>query len=198
MTSLNYINQLISLIAKLPGLGQRSARRISLHLLENKEATYKLASCLDKTMSEIKSCEICGNIDSISPCNVCIDEQREHTTICIVESISDLWAIERSKIFKGKYHVLGHLLSALNNITPENLHLNKLTQRIEDKKVKEIIIAISATLDGQTTCYYIMDMLAKFSDLKVTRLAFGIPIGAELEYMDEGTLSIALQLRQTL
>ncbi|CAL7963142.1 Recombination protein RecR [Alphaproteobacteria bacterium] len=191
------LQTIIDLMAKLPGLGPRSARRTMLYLLHHKDTMRKIINALCEVESTVTKCEKCNNIDIQTPCHICRNERRDKSIICIVENIGELWAMERSLAFKGNYYVLGGLLSALEGMTPENLQLAKLENRIIHDEVKEIIIAISATLDGQTTAYYIADALSKY-DIKVSRLAFGIPIGAELEYMDEGTLSIALKLRQNL
>lgn len=193
----NILQPLIDIIAKLPGLGPRSARRIVLHLLNKPDLIASMIQSLSDTKENILECDICRNIDVQSPCSICIDQNRDASTLCVVESVGELWAMERSSGFKGKYHILGGLLSTIDNITPEKLSMKQLLNRISSTGIKEVIIAISATLDGQTTAYYITDMLSE-SNVVVSRLAFGIPIGAELEYMDEGTLSIALKLRQEI
>jgi recombination protein RecR len=190
------LNKLIAIISKLPGLGPRSARRIVLHLMRNTHnIMLPLAEHLINTAQEIKICENCGNIDVISPCNICGDVNRDDSTICIVETISDLWALERSNFYKGKYHILGGTLSALDGRSPETLHLEQLKNKVANGNIKEVIIATNATLEGQTTGHYLVDLLAPFN-IKTTRLAYGIPMGAELDYMDEGTLSLALKMRQ--
>lgn len=190
------LSQLIKSISKLPGLGPRSARRIVLHLIKNSENTMQpLIEMLNKVQSEIKVCENCGNVDVTSPCHICMSAVRDKQTMCIVEDVSDLWAIERGNFYKGIYHVLGGTISALDGRTPEKLNLHSLKHKVERDQIKEVIIATNATLEGQTTAVYIVDML-KGQDVKATRIAHGIPMGAELDYMDEGTLTLALKMRQ--
>jgi recombination protein RecR len=194
----NEIERLISLFAKLPGLGQRSARRIVLHLLQEPELRLRgLAESLLSACDRICMCDICGNLDTLSICSICSDEVRDHGVIAVVETVSDLWAMERSNTFRGKYHILGGSLSASRGVAPDFLRLPQLAQRCTDHSVKEVIIATNATIEGQTTAFYIMEYLKKQIDgLYISRLASGIPIGGELDYMDDGTLSAALNLRQ--
>ena len=190
------LDHLIKLIAKLPSLGPRSSQRIVLSLLHNKNLLVDIARTLEKVEQEIKFCEECGNVDITSPCKVCMSNLRDKTIICIVENIQNLWAIERGKCFNGLYHVIGGTISAIHGRMPQNLNISSLKQRVENnKEIAEIIIATSSNLDGQTTAHYIADMLEPYK-LKISHLAHGIPIGAELEYMDEGTISVALKLRQ--
>jgi recombination protein RecR len=190
------LSELIKIIAKLPGLGTRSARRIVLHMLKNPDKTMQpLIRLLTQVSQEIKICEACGNVDIKSPCHICTDHKRDSSLVCVVEDITDLWSLERSKSFQGIYHVLGGTLSALDGITPAKLNLESLRSRVANSNIQEVIIATNATLDGQTTSFYIADMLKPFS-IKSTRLAYGIPVGAELDYMDEGTLNLALKMRQ--
>lgn len=192
----NEIEKLIYLFSKLPGLGQRSARRIILYLLQDKDIRMKnLSESLAHAASHIMSCQICGNVDSKALCDICTSESRDENIIAIVETIAELWAIERSGIFNGKYHVLGSLFSTTNKRTPNELRLPALLKRCQDNNVQEIIIATNATLEGQTTAYFITEFF-KDSNIKVSRLASGIPIGGELDYLDEGTLSAAINLRQ--
>ena len=192
------IDKLIYLLAKIPGVGARSARRAALHLLNYRDQLMlPLAEELKKSAAIIKTCQICNNIDENSPCYVCIDSKRNQKTICIVESISDLWAIERAGIFSGCYHVLGGTLSATQGRSPDILNLNNLTARIKLDQVEEVIIATNATMDGQTTAFYITDFLSKESPVKVTRLAYGIPVGGELDYLDDSTLEAALLSRKS-
>lgn len=192
----NPIEHLIYLFSKLPGLGQRSARRIVLHLLEDKKHRMDLlSSALSSAVLNVSECEKCNNLDIITPCAICSSENRQTKVLAIVESVADLWAIERSNNFKGLYHVLGFNLSATNNRTPETLGLHKLKLRCEQMNIEEIIIATNSTLEGQTTAFYITEFFNDI-DVKVTRLASGIPIGGELDYLDEGTLTAALNLRQ--
>lgn len=190
------LSELINFIAKLPGLGPRSARRIVLHMLKNPhEHMSRFSDLLLNTSKEIKTCSTCGNIDLASPCKVCTDTSRDHSLLCIVENISDLWALERGKVFKGQYHVLGGYLSPINGVTPDKLSINNLLTRVANGTITEVVIATNSTLEGQTTGFYIADLLKPFN-VKTTRLAHGIPIGGEIDYMDEGTLSHALKMRQ--
>ena len=192
----NFLQDLISLIAKLPGLGQRSAKRIVLHLLQNKELMYKLSDSLVSTAREVQHCEICNNLDVISPCNICADETRDRHLLCIVETVADLWALEKNKLYNGLYHVLGGTLSAMDGTTPELLNIEKLGGRLnDDADIKEVIVATNATLEGESTGHYVASIVEK-SEKKVTRLAHGIPMGATLDHMDDGTLTIAFKLRQ--
>jgi recombination protein RecR len=190
------IDKLIYLFSKLPGLGQRSARRIVLHLLQDKDIRLKgLIESLISAESKIIKCELCGNIDSQSLCSICLSSTRDESIVAIVETVAELWAIERSGIFNGKYHVLGSSLSTSACKTPSELRLERLLTRCKDKNIKEIIIATNATLEGQTTAYFITEYF-KDHEIKISRLASGIPIGGELDYLDEGTLSAAITLRQ--
>lgn len=192
------IDQLTALLAKLPGLGPRSARRAVLHLLKNREKLFEpLLASLKLTYDEIKTCELCGNVDTTSPCHICADERRTHDQFCVVEEVADLWAIERSNLFKGFYHVLGGTLSAIDGRGPEQLGLSKLMARVQKNNVKEVIIATNATVEGQTTAFYLTEQLKPLG-VSVTRLAHGIPVGGELDYLDEGTLGAALKSRQAI
>lgn len=194
--SRNSLEQLIHLIAKLPGLGQRSARRAALHLLKHKESLMlPLSDALATVATNIKSCAVCGNLDSVSPCHVCTDAKRLDNVICVVEEVADLWAIDRSNVFRGRYHVLGGTLSALDGRGPDQLNIASLIQRASVPEVTEIILANNATVDGQTTAHYLMERL-KGANVTTSRLGQGIPIGGELDYLDEGTLHAALQSRQ--
>ena len=189
------IDDLVRLISKLPGLGLRSARRIVLHLLNNKEKEMLVLSNEIRDVAErVKFCTICGNMDTSEECYICKDEKREETTICVVENVGDLWAIERSGVFSGKYHVLGGVLSALDNVGPDDLKINKLIERVKSEKIKEVILANSATVDGQTTAHYIADQLSG-SDVILSRLAQGLPMGGELDFLDDGTITQALKAR---
>ena len=191
------IERLIQLLAKLPGLGPRSARRAALDLLKNREALMQpLALALQVAAAAIKTCEICGNLDTASPCALCRDPRREPGILCVVEDVADLWALERAGVFKGRYHVLGGALSALDGITPERLNVTSLLARVADG-VDEVILAMNATVEGQTTAHYLLDTLVG-SNVKVTRLAHGVPVGGELDYLDEGTLSAAFKARRAL
>ena len=191
------IERLIQLLAKLPGLGPRSARRAALDLLKKREALMQpLALALQDAAAAIKTCEICGNLDTASPCALCRDLRREGSILCVVEDVADLWALERAGVFKGRYHVLGGALSALDGITPERLNVTSLLARVGGG-VEEVILAMNATVEGQTTAHYLLDTLAA-SGVKVTRLAHGVPVGGELDYLDEGTLSAAFKARRAL
>ena len=188
------IEKLVQLLAKLPGLGPRSARRVALQLLKKREALLApLASAMQDAADAIRDCEICGNLDTTSPCAICRDERRDSHVLCVVEDVADLWALERAGVFRGRYHVLGGALSALDGVTPERLNITPLLTRIGNS-VDEIILAMNATVEGQTTAHYLMDVLAS-QNVKVTRLAHGVPVGGELDYLDEGTLSAAMRQR---
>jgi len=188
------IERLIQLLAKLPGLGPRSARRATLELLKKREALLEpLSSALAEAAAAIKICEVCGNLDTQSPCSLCRDPRRDARLLCVVEEVADLWALERAGVFRGRYHVLGGALSALDGITPERLNVAALLARAKD--ADEVILAVNATVEGQTTAHYLLDALAA-SGVKVTRLAHGVPVGGELDYLDEGTLSAAFKARR--
>lgn len=192
------IEALIKQIAKLPSLGSRSARRIVLHLLNKREAAFlPLIEALTAVAENIKTCEVCGNFDTVSPCPVCASSLRDESLICVVRDVADLWAMERVSLFKGKYHVLGGVLSAMEGIVPEDLNIEALTQRINSGTVKELVLALPATIDGQITSHYLLSRF-KNSGVKITTLAQGIPMGAELDYMDEGTIQLALNSRKAL
>ncbi len=192
------IDRLIQLLAKLPGLGPRSARRAALHLLKRRESLMEpLAAALAETARSTHPCSICGNLDTSDPCGICRDPRREAAQICVVEDVADLWAIERSGAFSGLYHVLGGTLSALDGIGPEDLHIDSLVKRVGQSGMREVILAMNATVEGQTTAHYIMDRLAA-TGVQVSRLAHGVPVGGELDYLDEGTLSAALAARRPL
>ena len=190
------LGQLIKSFSRLPGLGPRSARRIVLHLLsKNKyQGMLELADLIKKVAIETKNCIECGNLDVESPCSICQSTSRDKQLICIVEEVSDLWAIDRGNIFKGVYHVLGGTLSAINGRTPDKLNIDSLVKRVVNGPVTEVIIATNSTLEGQTTGFYIADLLKQYN-IKSSRLAHGIPMGAELDYLDEGTLSHAIKMR---
>ena len=192
------IKTLIKLMSKVPGLGPRSARRAVLTLLQNPEKKMiPLAEMMLKTANSIKLCSMCSNIDVHDPCLICQDDKREHNTICVVEEIADLWAIERTGIYKGRYYVLGGVLSALDGVRSEDLKISQLLNHINNNSVNEVILATSATVAGQTTSYYILDLL-KDKKIKITKLAQGMPMGGELDYLDEGTIGAALNLRQII
>jgi recombination protein RecR len=191
---INSLEQLIKTFSKLPGLGPKSAKRITLHLIQNKDNMLRFSQLLKNAFTEIQTCNICFNIDVSNPCEICLSNKRDKTILCIVENISDLWAIEKSKIYHGIYHVLGGSLSAIEGVGPKNLNFDNFKTRLNNSQIKEVIIATNSTLEGQTTAHYIAKLLEN-ADLKISRLANGIPIGTELDYIDEGTLALALKLR---
>jgi recombination protein RecR len=189
------IERLIQLLSKLPGLGPRSARRAALVLLKKRDTMMEpLAAALKDASRAIRDCEICGNLDTVSPCAICTDSRRDSHVLCVVEDVADLWALERAGVFRGRYHVLGGALSALDGVTPEKLNVAALSERVKTG-VDEVILAMNATVEGQTTAHYLMDVL---TGVKVTRLAHGVPVGGELDYLDEGTLSAAFKARRAL
>jgi recombination protein RecR len=191
------IEKLVQLLAKLPGLGPRSARRVALQLLKKREALLvPLADAMHEAADAIRVCEICGNLDTTSPCALCRDERRDPHILCVVEDVADLWALERAGVFRGRYHVLGGALSALDGVTPERLNIAPLLARL-GQGVDEVILAMNATVEGQTTAHYLMDLLAQ-QKVKITRLAHGVPVGGELDYLDEGTLSAAFKARRAM
>ena len=189
------IERLIQLLARLPGLGPRSARRAALHLIKKREQLMSpLASALQTAIDKIVVCKTCGNIDTQNPCTVCTDGRRDQSVIVVVADVSDLWALERAHAINARYHVLGGTLSPLDGIGPQDLAIESLVSRAHADEVKEIILALNATVDGQTTAHYITDLLTG-ANVKVTRLAHGVPVGGELDYLDEGTLSAAIKQR---
>ena len=190
------IERLIGLLAKLPGLGPRSARRAVLHLVKRRESLAQpLAKAMAETLDNIKTCSRCGNLDSQDPCALCRNPKRDGSVICVVEDVADLWALERARVFKGRYHVLGGTLSALDGVGPDDLNIPGLIERAGNGGVKEVILATSATVDGQTTAHYLADRLTG-TDVVVTELAHGVPVGGELDYLDEGTLGAASKARR--
>lgn len=192
------IDTLIQLLAKLPGLGPRSARRSALQLLKKRDSVMvPLAHALKEVADSIDICEICSNLDTQSPCHVCEDMRRDRTIVCVVEDVADLWALDRSETFRGLYHVLGGTLSALDGIGPEDLSIASLMTRVKNDGVQEVILALNATVDGQTTSHYLAERLAD-SGVEVTALAHGVPVGGELDYLDDGTLAAALKARGTV
>ncbi len=192
------IEELIALLAKLPGLGPRSARRAALHLIKKREQLLlPLARALGEAGAKIAFCEECGNIDTQQPCTICSDAARDVTMICVVEEVGDLWALERAAIVRSRYHVLGGTLSPLDGRGPDDLTIAKLIERAHAPEVSEIILALNATVEGQSTAHYIAAELEGLP-VKVTRLARGVPVGGELDYLDEGTLAAAIKLRQPI
>ncbi len=192
------IERLINLLAKLPGLGPRSARRAVLAMMRRRETLLvPLAKAITEAAAAVRTCGICGNIDGQDPCSICADARRDASVICVVEDVADLWALERTHAFKGCYHVLGGNLSALDGTGPEDLNIPELIGRAASSGVREVILALSATVDGQTTAHYMAEKLSK-SGISVSGLAHGIPVGGELDYLDDGTLSAALKARRNL
>ncbi len=189
------LDRLIQLLAKLPGLGPRSARRAALFLVKRRESLMEpLAAALSEAAKTVHPCSICGNLDTVDPCALCADPKRDAGLICVVEDVADLWALERAHAFKGRYHVLGGTLSALDGVGPDELRIDPLVQRVKEGHVREVILAMNATVEGQTTAHYIIDRLAG-SGAQVSRLAHGVPVGGELDYLDDGTLTAALSAR---
>lgn len=189
------IERLIQLLARLPGLGPRSARRAALHLIKKRDALMTpLSSALQIAIEKVQVCKVCGNIDTISPCTICSDPRRDRSIIVVVADVSDLWALERAQATNGIYHVLGGTLSPLDGVGPQDLTIDALVARGHGDDVAEIILALNATVDGQTTAHYVTDLLEN-SNVKVTRLAHGVPVGGELDYLDEGTLAAAVRQR---
>ena len=192
------ITRLIQQLAKLPGLGPRSSRRVALYLLKRRAtALDPLIAALTQAAERVRPCGVCGNLDTTDPCALCDDVRRDDALVCVVEDVADLWALERSAAYRGRYHVLGGVLSALDGIGPEDLHIAALVERARDATIKEVILATSATVDGQTTAHYITDRLAG-CDVVVSHLAHGVPMGGELDYLDDGTLAAALKARRPL
>ena len=192
------LDQLTRKLTRLPGLGPRSARRAVLYLLKNRDQfMVPLAQDLLDVAGQVRSCAECGNLDHGDKCSICRDPQREHSCICVVEDVGDLWAIERAAVYRGVYHILGGTLSALDGRGPDDLHIDKLLHRANTLPATEVILALSATVDGQTTAHYTAERLATTS-VEVTRLAHGVPVGGELDYLDDGTLAQALKARAKL
>lgn len=192
------LDRLIQLLARLPGLGPRSARRAALHLIRRREALLgPLAEAVRVVADRVVTCTECGSVDTSNPCAICVDERRDLSVLIVVESVSDLWALERAAALNARYHVLGGVLSPLDGVGPDDLNLAALVARASRPDVTEVIIALNATVDGQTTAHFITDMLQHLQ-IKVTRLAHGVPVGGELDYLDEGTLVAAIRQRTTL
>ncbi len=190
------IQRLIQLLSKLPGLGPRSGRRAALYLIKNKQTTLEpLSLSLIRVAETIKICTICGNLDSETTCALCRSPERDESLLCIVAEVDDLWAMERSGCYKGHYHVLGGVLSALDGVGPDKLSIPALLARLEKGKVKEVVMALSTTIEGQTTAYYVAEQI-KERDISITKLAHGVPMGGELDYLDDGTISAALKARR--
>ena len=192
------LDQLIKRLSRLPGLGPRSARRAALHLLKHKqEMMIPLAQEIAAVAHSVKDCVECGNLDLTDKCHICLDHKRDETRLCVIEDVADLWAMERAGVFSGRYHVLGGTLSALEGRGPSDLGIDRLLSRIQKTEVEEVILATSATVDGQTTAHYIAERLAEHQ-VAITRLAHGLPVGGELNFLDEGTLAQAMRARSKL
>ncbi|MEP4380121.1 MAG: recombination mediator RecR [Alphaproteobacteria bacterium] len=189
------IERLVDLLAKLPGLGPRSARRAALHLIKRPQFMQPLAEALTGVVTAIRTCSNCGNIDSVDPCRICDDAERDRGVICVIEDVADLWALERTASYGGLYHVLGGTLSALDGVGPDDLRIGKLLDRARSEAVGEVILATNATVAGQTTAHYITERLVD-SGVRISRLAHGVPVGGELDYLDDGTLTAALKSRR--
>lgn len=191
------IERLILLLARLPGLGPRSARRAALHLVEKRELLMvPLAAALADAAARVRTCSVCGNFDTVDPCAICADPTRDEAVLCVVADVASLWAMERSGSFRGRYHVLGGLLSALDGVGPEDLGIGRLVARAGDARVAEVILATPATVEGQTTAHYLADRLAGCA-VAITGLAHGVPVGGELDYLDDGTITAALRARRS-
>lgn len=191
------LQQLTALVARLPGLGPRSARRVVLHLMKNRQTLMQpLAAALERVGRELGECEICGNLDTVNPCRICTDPKRDPSSLCVVADVADLWALERGRLFPGRYHVLGGTLSAFDGVGPEALSIGALKARVVgEPPVTEVVLAMNATLEGQTTAHIVAEAL-EGTGARVTQLAHGVPVGGELDYLDEGTLAQALRLRR--
>ncbi len=192
------IQRMIDLIARLPGLGPRSARRAALFLLKRQDTLLKpMADAMADAAAKIEACKTCGNYDTLQPCAVCQETGRDDGVICVVEDVPDLWALERARVFRGRYHVLGGVMSALDGVGPEDLTIGLLVDRVATGTVREVILALNATVDGQTTAHYVAEQL-EGQGVTVTRLAHGVPVGGELDYLDDGTLATALRARRDM
>lgn len=190
------IDALTQALARLPGFGPRSARRAVLHLVKKREtALAPLLSALAAVDDKLSTCAVCGNVDTTDPCAICADPRRDARALCVVEEVADLWALDRSRLFPGRFHVLGGRLSALEGVRPEDLTIDQLVARIEDGGVDEVVLAMNATLEGQTTAHYVTERIERFP-VRITQLAHGLPVGGELDYLDEGTLAQALRARR--
>lgn len=192
------LEQLIGLLSKLPAFGPRSARRAVLSLLKQKESKFvPLVAAMQTVLDKVDACPVCGNMDTSKPCSVCQDEKRDKTLVCVVQDVADLWALERAGVFKGVYHVLGGVLSALDGIGPDELTINELIQKAAMGTVKEVVLALPATVEGQTTVHYLSDKLSEFN-VNVSTLSRGVPVGGELDYLDDGTLQLAFKARRNV
>lgn len=192
------IETLTSALARLPGLGPRSARRAVLWLIKRRETSLvQLLDALDAVRGTLVECDTCGNVDTTNPCAICADSRRDSRSLCVVEDVADLWALDRARLFTGRYHVLGGRLSALEGVRPEDLTIGQLIQRVSQGGIDEVVLAMNATLEGQTTAHYIAERLEGYP-VRITQLAHGLPVGGELDYLDEGTLAQALRARRPM
>ena len=192
------IEALTQALSRLPGLGPRSARRAVLHLIKKRETALEpLRTALEAVSERLATCSICGNVDTTDPCGICADPRRDACALCVVEEVADLWALDRSRLFPGRFHVLGGRLSALEGVRPEDLAIDTLLARVEAGGIDEVVLAMNATLEGQTTAHYIAERLERFP-IRLTQLAHGLPVGGELDYLDEGTLAQALRARRPI
>lgn len=192
------IEALSQALARLPGLGPRSARRAVLHLMKKRQTALEpLLAALQKVASNLCTCSICGNVDTSDPCAICVDPRRDDKSLCVVEEVADLWALDRSRLFPGRYHVLGGRLSALDGVRPEDLAIDQLVGRVSKGGIDEVVLAMNATLEGQTTAHYVAERLEGFP-IRLSQLAHGLPVGGELDYLDEGTLAQALRARRPI
>lgn len=190
------LEQLINQLSKLPTLGPRSARRAVLALLRQRESRFvPLVSAMQTVLEKVQPCPCCGNMDTQTPCSICQDEKRDKTVVCVVQDVADLWAMERSNVFKGHYHILGGVLSALDGIGPDELHINELLQKIKTDSIKEIILALPATVEGQTTAHYLAEQIEPLQ-VNISTLSRGVPAGGELDYLDDGTIQLAFKSRR--
>ena len=190
------IDALTKALARLPGFGPRSARRAVLHLVKKRETILApLLAALADVNDRLSTCSICGNVDTADPCGICTDPRRDARALCVVEDVADLWALDRGRLFPGRYHVLGGRLSALDGVRPEDLAIDSLVRRVEGGAVDEVVLAMNATLEGQTTAHYLAERIERFP-VRVTQLAHGLPVGGELDYLDDGTLAQALRARR--
>jgi recombination protein RecR len=192
------IEALSQALARLPGLGPRSARRAVLHLMKRREAALQpLLTALQNVADRLSTCSVCGNVDTADPCSICADTRRDDKMLCVVEEVADLWALDRSRLFPGRYHVLGGRLSALDGVRPEDLTIDRLVGRVSEGGIEEVVLAMNATLEGQTTAHYVAERLEGFP-VRLSQLAHGLPVGGELDYLDEGTLAQALRARRPI
>ena len=192
------IEELVSALARLPGLGPRSARRAVLQMLRKRDAVLRpIATALEKVSERLATCSTCGNLDTVDPCSICRDPRRDAASLCVVEEVADLWALDRGRLFPGRFHVLGGRLSALDGVRPEDLSVARLIERVAAGGIEEVVLATNATLEGQTTAHFLAGRLSEYP-VRISQLAHGLPVGGELDYLDEGTLAQALRARRPM